>query len=131
MNEIHDWHDVCAEYHTLARDAFDLWCLNSRPRSGPIYQLRRAKRAQFKSVVRKCKEVREQKESDRLAQKLLRGDSENFWKEIKPVNARNKPVSVADTVGGKSGTNDISAMWKDHFQKLLNSVPSSSMNFIC
>ena len=37
-------------------------------------------------------------------------------------------MSVAETVGGKSGTNDISAMWKDHFQKLLNSVPSSSMN---
>ena len=88
----------------------------------------RAKRAQFKSAVRKCKEVGEQKESDRLAQKLLRGDSDNFWKEIKRINARNKPVSVAETADGKSGTNDISAMWKDHFQKLLNSVPSPSMN---
>ena len=73
-------------------------------------------------------QVKEQKESDRLAQKLLRGDSENFWKEIKRINARNKPVSVAETAGGKSGTNDISAMWKDHFQKLLFSVPSSDMN---
>ena len=126
--QVADWHDVCAEYHTLARDAFHLWCLNSRPRSGPIYQLMRAKRAQFKSAVRKCKEVGEQKESDRLAQKLLRGDSDNFWKEIKRINAHNKPVSVAETVDGKSGTNDISAMWKDHFQKLLNSVPSPSMN---
>ena len=44
------------------------------------------------------------------------------------INARNKPVSVAETVDGKSGTHDISAMWKDHFQKLLHSVPSSSMN---
>ena len=90
----------------------------------------RAKRAQFKSAVRKFKEVGEQKESDRLTQKLLRGDSDNFWKEIKRINARNKPVSVAETVDGKSGTNDISAMWKDHFQKLLNlnSVPSSSKN---
>ena len=70
----------------------------------------RAKRAQFKSAVRKCKEVGEQKESDRLAQKLLRGDSDNFWKEIKRINGRNKPVSVAETVDGKSGTNDISAM---------------------
>ena len=88
----------------------------------------RAKRAQFKSVVRKCKEVREQKDSDRLSQKMLRGDSESFWKEIKRINARSKLVSVAETVDRKSGTNDISAMWKDHFQKLLNSVPSSSMN---
>ena len=69
--QVADWHDVCAEYHTLARDAFHLWCLNSRPRSGPICQLMRSKRAQFKSAVRKCKEIREQNESDRLAQKLL------------------------------------------------------------
>ena len=82
-NQVADWHDICAEYHTLARDAFHLWCLNSRPRSGPIYQLVRAKCAEFKSAVRKCKEVGEQNESDRLAQKLLRGDSDNFWKEIK------------------------------------------------
>ena len=60
--------------------------------------------------VIKCKEVREQKESGRLAQKLLGGDSGNVWKEIKRINARNKPVSVAETVDGKSGTNDISAM---------------------
>ena len=115
--QVADWHDVCAEYHTLARDAFHLCCLNSRPRSGPIYQL--VKRAQFKSAVRKCKEVRGQKRSDRLAPKLLRADSETFWKEIKRINARNKPVNAAETVDGKSGTNDISAMWKDHFQKLL------------
>ena len=88
--QVADWHDVCAEYHTLARDTFHIWCLNSHPRSGPIYQLMRAKRAQFKSAVRKCKEVGEQKESDRLAQKLLRGDSDNFWKEIKRINTRNK-----------------------------------------
>ena len=58
----------------------------------------------------------------------VKGDSENFWKKIKHINARNIPVSVAEIVGGKSATNDISAMWKDHFQKPLNSVPSSSMN---
>ena len=39
-------------------------------------------------------------------------------------------MSVAETADGKSGTNDISrpTKWKDHFQKLLNSVPSSSMH---
>ena len=38
-------------------------------------------------------------------------------------------MSVVETVDGKSGTNDISAMRKDHFQKSLNSVPSSSLHW--
>ena len=37
--QVTDWHDVCAEYHTLARDAFHLWCLNSRPRSDQYINL--------------------------------------------------------------------------------------------
>ena len=88
----------------------------------------RAKRAQFKSALRTSKDFREQKESDRLAQKLLKGDSEHFWKEPKRINAHNKPVSVAETADCKSGKNDISVMWKDNFKRLLNSVLSSSLN---
>ena len=79
-------------------------------------------------AIRKCKEVKEQKESDRVAQKLLKGDSEHLWREIRRINARNKPVSLAETVGGVTGVSEISTMWKDHFQTLFNSVPSSSLN---
>ena len=114
--------------HEQARDAFHPWCTNGRPRSGPIYQLMKSKRTKFKMAIRKCKEVKEQKESDRLALKLLKGDSEHFWREIRQINARNKPVSLAETVGGVTGVSEISTMWKDHFQALLNSVPSSSLN---
>ena len=39
--------------------------------------------------------------------------TDHFWKEIKRINASNKPVSVAEPVDGKSGTNDISAIWID------------------
>ena len=88
----------------------------------------KSKRTEFKMAIRKCKEFKEQKESDRLAQKLLKGDSEHFWREIRRINARNKPVSHAETVGGVAGVNEISTMWKDHFQSLLNPVPSSSLN---
>ena len=126
--QVADWHEVCAESHTQARDAFHLWCTNGRPRSGPIYQLMKSKGTEFKMAIRKCKEVKEQKESDRLALKLLKGDSEHFWREIRQINARNKPVSLAETVGGVTGVSEISTMWKDHFQALLNSVPSSSLD---
>ena len=96
-----------------------------------MYQLMRAKSIQFKGAFRKCKVVKKQKESDRLAQKLLKGDSEHCWREITLINAHNKPVNVLETVGGVSGViifNETSAMWKDPFQTLLNSVPSSSLN---
>ena len=88
----------------------------------------KSKRTEFKIAIRKCKEVKEQQESDRLAQKLLKGNSDHFWRDIRRINARNKPVSLAETVGGVTGASEISTMWKDHFQTLLNSVPSSSLN---
>ena len=35
--QVADCHDVCDEYHTLATNAFHLWCLNSRSWPWPIY----------------------------------------------------------------------------------------------
>jgi len=121
-------HELCAEHHTQARDAFHLWCINGRPRFGPIYQLMRVKRAQFKSIIRQCKLSSEKRESDALAQKLLNSNNKCFWKEIKRINRRETPSCDAESVGDKSGPADICDMWRDHFQGILNSVSRPDYN---
>jgi hypothetical protein len=121
--QVSGWHELCSEQHSLARDAFRLWCINGRPRFGPIYELMRVKRAHFKSVLRQCKSNSERQESDSLARKLLNSNKKCFWKEIKCIKNRYNPASVAESVDGKSGSADICDMWRDHFQGILNSVP--------
>ena len=88
----------------------------------------KTKSTKCKMAIRKCKGVKEQKESDRLAQKLLKGDSEHLSREIRQINAHNKPGSLVETVEGVTGVSEICTMSKDHFHTLLNSVPSSTLN---
>ena len=121
--QVPSWHDLCAEHHTQARDAFHMWCINGRPHSGPIYQCMRIKRAHFKSVLRKCRSFSDRQESDALAQKLLNKNNKYFWKEIKRINSKHKPTCLAESVEGVSGHEDICKLWRDHFQGILNSVP--------
>ena len=54
-----------------------------------------------------------------MARKFINKDSKEFWKEIKKVSG-NKDF-VAETVGGATGSEDIAGMWKNHYDKLLNS----------
>ncbi len=126
--QVAGWHEVCADHHGQAREAFKLWNINGRPRFGPIYHLMKVKRAQFKAIMRQCKIDSEQLYRDTLAKKLLHNDSKHFWKEIQRINSQHKSTSIADTVGGVSGLKNICNMWKEHFQGLLNSVSRSDFD---
>ena len=113
---------MCSEEHQQARDAFLLWCSNAKPRSGPIFQLMRISRARFKSVVRQCKAKSNNKESDLLAQKLLKCNGKDFWKEIKKINSKHLHTPLAETVNGQTGADNICEMWRQQFSNLLNSA---------
>ena len=74
------WNEVCGEIHDQARDAFQLWRLNGKPRFGPLCDIMRSTRSQFKNALRQCKKVTTGKNADSLAKKLLHRDNKNFWK---------------------------------------------------
>lgn len=57
---------------------------------------------------------------------MLNTDARDFWKEIKKVTKKNKGNTLASTVDGKTGQTDVCAMWKDHFEKLLNTTEQDS-----
>ena len=110
---------MCEDLHDRARDAFILWKDNKRPRYGPIYQIMKNTRAQFKLILRKCKNKDLASTSDSLANKLLSKDTKSFWREIKKVKSTSSPV--ASTIGGATGSRNITEMWRSHFKEILNS----------
>ena len=46
------WNDYVKEQHKIARNAFQWWNLNNRPRNDLIYHKMRTSRARFKYVLR-------------------------------------------------------------------------------
>ena len=119
------WNEICAEHHTAAREGFLMWRANNCPKSGPIFEIMRKTRAQFKLVFKQCKATDKAADSNRLAKKLLHCNEQDFWKEVKKMNCRHSGSHLAETVDGFCGAEAIVGMWQDHFSSLLNSNSGS------
>ena len=119
--EIAGWNDVCRDLHSEAREAFLLWRHNSSPRQGPLHQLMRSTRAQFKLALRQCRKEKSLHEANSLANDLLRTPSKEFWKKVKSINTHGLHASYPECIEGNKGETAIAEMWKDHYKSLLNS----------
>ena len=123
-NEIPLWNEVCAERHQAAREAFLLWCTHNKPRFGPVYHIMKTTRSEFKLVFRECKQLKNKKDADKIAEHLLNGDTNNFWKEIRKINDKNKSASLPESIDDHVGAAEITKLWKNHFKNLLNAAPT-------
>ena len=113
------WNEYCKEAHSAAREAYLVWRDNGRCRHGVLFENMKKTRAQFKRTLRICKKNDSKTQADRLACDLLRRDDKSFWREIKKIN--DSSVPLASTVNNVSGEAAIAGMWKNNFEKLLNS----------
>ena len=104
------WNDYVKETYEKARESFLLWLSNGKPRSGPIFEIMRVSRANFKYSLRYCKNIENKARADSLAKKFLSKDPIVFWKAIKRINNSNSTLS--NTVNGSTGEAYIAAMWK-------------------
>ena len=125
FNQVLGWNDYCKAAHDQARDAYLLWRESGRSRQGILFDSMKKSRAYFKYVFRKCKSADSTKMADALANKLLYKDDKQFWKELSRIN--NDKCSIATTVNNTSGPQNITAMWKQHFEGLLNSSVDTSV----
>lgn len=116
------WNEYCQEAHHQAREAFLMWCRNSKPRSGFLLTNMQRTRATFKQALRHCRASESRTQADSLARKLLLKDKKQFWSEIKKLNGKTS-APLASTVGPATGAKGIAEMWKQHFMSLLNSTP--------
>ena len=117
------WNSICADLHATAREAFLLWRSHGKPRFGPVFEIMRRSRSNFKSALRKCKDLASQKQADNLASKLINSKDKDFWREIKKVNSQSKVTTVTETIEKCSGEENIAEMWRKHFNDILNAAP--------
>ena len=66
--------------HQAARESFLIWRSAGSPRHGPLYDLMKIKRAQFKHNKRLCEKNAEALKAERLASKLSSTDFETSGK---------------------------------------------------
>ena len=81
-------------------------------------------RATFKLAFRFCKRHEEQLKADAYATSLSDPDPHKFWKNVYKIS-NNKAVNHVFTVGGATGSSNITNMWKTHFEKLYNTNKAS------
>ena len=60
-----------------------------------------------------------------MAHSLLTKDSKAFWKGIKSISNKDEYVTIADTIDGITGSENITEMWRQKYKTLLNSSKSS------
>ena len=117
------WNDIVREFHDAARDAYKLWLAVGKPRVGLIFNEMKKARAAFKYSLRRCRAQRDQVKADAIASDFLAENTyRSFWKNIAKVNSAKIPA--AENISGISGVENITQMWKEHYNSLFNSVPS-------
>ena len=118
------WNDICRESHNRAREAFLFWRSMNKPRFGPVFDIMRRSRAQFKQTLRQCKAQEKQLVADSVARNLMAKDTKAFWKEIQKINGKNC-MPLSSTINGVSGHGNIAKLWHDYFKGLLNTSKSN------
>ena len=64
------WNDLVSESHQAARESFLIWRSAGSPRHGPLFDIMKTKRAEFKRRKRLYEKNAETLKADRLASKL-------------------------------------------------------------
>ena len=118
------WNNVCSDAHNQAREAFVLWCVHGKPKTGPIFTCMSKSRALFKYALRHCKRVEKTFAADKLEYQLVNKDYNQFWQHVKTINGKQAPI--AKNVGGCAGHLEIVDMWRTHFSGLLNNSKSGN-----
>ena len=77
--------------------------------------------AYFKFTLRSCRATEDLVHFDSIAWKLLGKQTKHFWKEV------NKVKGGLSTTYSASVQKNISALWKGHYEKILNSYKSTHL----
>lgn len=119
------WNTRVKQKYADSRESFLRWVHAGRPSEGPVYQARKRSRTIFKQALHRCRVEKDLEAADRLASHYLAKNYSGFWKAVQANDkSRLKPATrVGDVVGAEG----ICKEWKNHFEKLFNSVNNSKL----
>jgi hypothetical protein len=115
------WNDYVDEKHSVARSAFLDWVAEGKPRHGLSFKIVTKTRAAFKLALRYCKQHEDMMRANSYAKSLSGKEFKSFRSSIHKTNNA-KSAQHANVVGGCIGDDNISEMWRTHFEHLYNSV---------
>ena len=87
---------------------------------GTVFESVKLSRARFKYGLRFLKQHKTQLISNTLATKLQEGRPDRFWKEVNRIN--NCKVPLPNGIDGVTGADNITELWKGHFEQLFNCI---------
>ena len=123
------WNHIVSDKHKLARDAYMVWSMACKPRSGPQHWLMKRTRAQFKLAPRYCKQHDDNVQSNMYATALINKDYNKVWSDIRKTS-NDRSTLHATSVGGCNGDSPITEMWQLHFKQLYNGMNVKKLQFI-
>ena len=118
------WNDYVKEAHTEARYYYILWRDIGKPKHGPVCELMRKTRLHFKYMLKQCQQRENMARADAMAKSMQAKDADSFWKNVSKTYK--KGIPNATNVNGANDPTAISAMWKTHFESLLNNVTTDA-----
>ena len=116
------WNPKLTELKQKSIEIHNLWVIEGRPRSGPIYSERLRVRAAYKRDIRAAQIAPKQRAWNRLHSDLEFSETIDFWKTWKSLYSKSKN-SFASVVNGCSSRESIANEFKKVF--LENSKPNN------
>lgn len=95
-------------------------CLKNNTNTNKLQQAN----ARYKYALRHIKINENTIKANLLARKLLDNNYGDFWKAIKMMN--NNKISPPYDIEGICGSDNIATLWREHYNKLFNSVKSNT-----
>jgi len=95
-----------------------------KPKHGPVCGLMRKTRLHFKHLLKQCQQREDMARAYAMAKAMQAKDAVSFWKNVSKTYK--KGIPNATNVNGAIEPTAISAMWKTHFEYLLNNVTTDA-----
>jgi len=120
------WNKDVKKKHKAARRAHLYWIDDHKPKSGPLFDImKEVKRVQI--CIKSLSEVATKCKADAMVKGLWNRSPKKFWQSIR----KSKKSWLPSTVGGETGNQAVTVMWRKHFSALLNSSKNCEIgNFV-
>ena len=113
----------CAKRRSM--DAYKMWADNGSPRSGPIFLEKQRATYDYKTLLRRSKNMYNSSVSSDLGNDLVSRDTQSFWK--KWGNLRGPNATNNSMVGGFVGNKDIADCFSDTYKAVYVDSEANSV----
>jgi len=116
-HNVSGWNKDLREKNKDPRQAYLYWIDNHKPKSGPVFDIMKESKKEFKYASRACRKSQGKYKAEAMAKALWNRSPKKFWQSVR----KSKKSWLPSTVGGETGNEAVAVMWRKHFAALLNS----------